>query len=826
LSKQTSKSIAKRDSRDKPHADPGEQLVIGLDSEWVTRESEAGEKFNHVLSYQAFCISVDGKSWGLVLLTTNGVRKKLHEVLVSAIKLGIKQGHLSGYPKRVSLVAHNAAADMVHLSDWHRLKNRFDGLKKTYTTLVKPVVLNLYDKSRNVKKTTLSLYDTMLMAPAGRQKLGDLGDLLGIPKIELPKGMIENMDLLLASDRELFERYALTDAEIAAKYYVKRNAMALEMTESKKVQLTTGSLATNYTMQYFANSGVNAEEFLGYETVKSLRWDDVNKRQVSFRKRVPTEAAHLHLNLATESFHGGRNECYFFGATPQDIFTDYDLCGAYTTALAAIKTPDYENARVCRDPHEYLYNVLGIAQIEFEFPKDSKFPCLPVRTPYGLIFPLKGRTCVPSPEIYLALKMGADIVVRHGIIIPWKTNVHPFSNLIAEIQKNRKRYQKGSFEELNWKEIGNSIYGKLAQGLAEKRVFDTREGQHRDMPPSRLTNPYLAAYTTSLVRAALSEILALIPRDRLVVSATTDGLLTNATPGEIEQASIGPVCSFLSRTRYEMLGDAKILEVKHQAAQVLAWRTRGQATVQEVSGSIKLLAKAGIKPPAEIPVEGHCSWIADLFVNRTGTTTIDVKQFPSLLQLHTKGGDYIPEDRTIRLSMEFDWKRTPIRESATEREIMGIPHLAFKTLPWAKVEDFLQEREEWKLYWDKCNFPLKTVRDFENYSHFRIAKSFKEKGIKRSKNGGEASTMQAAIRVFVRAFAQQEWGLQRTMTISAFSELMTANGYRVTVQDVKNGSNRKLPDNAVPRTPAVEAFVVFVKKLFPSFEEHKFWFMD
>lgn len=79
----------------------------------------------------------------------------------------------------------------------------------------------------------------------------------------------------------------------------------------------------------------------------------------------------------------------------------------------------------------------------------------------------------------------------------------------------------------------NSCYGKLAQSLRPKRSFDIQAGYSTQLPPSTLTNPFFAAYTTGLARALL-EMLHNIPDDKVVVSVTTDGFLTNAELHEID----------------------------------------------------------------------------------------------------------------------------------------------------------------------------------------------------------------------------------------------------------------------------------------------------
>ena len=115
---------------------------------------------------------------------------------------------------------------------------------------------------------------------------------------------------------------------------------------------------------------------------------------------------------------------------------------------------------------------------------------LPIRTQNGLIFPLEGRSYCSAPEIVAALELGA-ITVRHGVVVPTDDNVRVFGDFIRDCIKKRSYYQKEkgkrSLDALFWKEISNSTYGKTAQGLRKKRVFDMREEETRPLARSKIT---------------------------------------------------------------------------------------------------------------------------------------------------------------------------------------------------------------------------------------------------------------------------------------------------------------------------------------------------
>ena len=129
-----------------------------------------------------------------------------------------------------------------------------------------------------------------------------------------------------------------------------------------------------------------------------------------------------------------------------------------------------------------------------------------------------------GPELLLAVNLGARITVRAGVRVPWEEPdmdraERPFRDFAQLVNRERAAHTKGSVFELLAKECGNSIYGKLGQGVGEMksipdniRLFDTRDGSRRSLPPSVITCPLLAAMTSGLPRAVLSEILSRLPR--------------------------------------------------------------------------------------------------------------------------------------------------------------------------------------------------------------------------------------------------------------------------------------------------------------------------
>ena len=60
----------------------------------------------------------------------------------------------------------------------------------------------------------------------------------------------------------------------------------------------------------------------------------------------------------------------------EGIFTDYDLEGAYSTALAGVVEPDFENLKATTDPSDFTLDQMGFALVSWKFPRGTRFPCL------------------------------------------------------------------------------------------------------------------------------------------------------------------------------------------------------------------------------------------------------------------------------------------------------------------------------------------------------------------------------------------------------------------------------------------------------------------
>jgi len=228
------------------------------------------------------------------------------------------------------------------------------------------------------------------------------------------------------------------------------------------------------------------------------------------------------------------------------------LTSCYTTVMSILGTPCYEKVRILSsvelnkmDYKNLIFSYLSI-EVEFSFPYNTKYPCIPTRVDDDVdIYPLKGVSVITGAEYLLAKAMNCRMIVKDCVYVPFefgRTDVSkkksikellecyktPFRNIVSGLQKMRRGYAKKTFYNLMYKEIGNSIYGQIAMGLSGKNKYDISSKSYKKIQGDFLANPLLASYITGFTRALIGECLhniSILKGD--VVSVTTDGFICN-----------------------------------------------------------------------------------------------------------------------------------------------------------------------------------------------------------------------------------------------------------------------------------------------------------
>ncbi|EJT6809997.1 hypothetical protein N3Q15_003563 [Escherichia coli] len=809
-------------------------LHIGFDTEYVFNPET---RQNDILSYQSYVVLPDNTGISNIIYPPDSQKKSrlsFKEFLCQTITPLLETGVITKWPGIINIYAHFIRADIASFANfWSDYKILLKGIRGTVSSFKNRYGIDFDEQQERRVKTeqimfdkrtspprcsNVAFIDTLLITPGG-MGLAECGELLGLPKLTIPAPYsITNMREYLLGDRAGFEAYALRDAEIAVRYALQvRNFCARELMIDR-VPATIGAMAVSRFTKTLKENNMSPEVCLGTHIKTRELWLTEKQAFRTIKNPASVPSRELFETFPINCYHGGRNECFMMGVTPSDHWYDYDLAGAYTTGLLDILTPDYGNIRLSKNPDDYCGHVMGFALVTFRFPESVPYPSLPVRTDqYGLFFPLSGESWATAPEIELALSLGADMTIHNGIIVPWICATSPhnsestsvFLPFVQQVRENRNRHIKGSLEEKFWKEIGNSLYGKLAQGLRAKTAFDTARGLNRSLPPSSVTQPFFAAHVTGFIRAVVGELMNALPSDSSVVSVTTDGFLTNCPLNKINMSR--PLSS-----RFQSLCDivdpgSSMLTCKHEVSQLIAMKTRGQLTYKAIQGKPVVHARAGVKPPADIPRSDYNDYMVDLYLNRLPGQTLSRSTLISTREMWLSESDLVSREQDIRLNLEFDFKRQPVQPAMNEG------HLLMSSRPWDNMEEALQQRslfDDWRQ-----THTLKTLADWDDWCDFLYCRTvFSDMKLK----VGSKRSDDILVRLFLRALTQCQWGLmpkdKKSYSCKEVAEWLTSEGYSVTVTDVKNAVRAKIPQMKFSSvTPRMKSLMDIIARKYPTF---------
>lgn len=569
---------------------------------------------------------------------------------------------------------------------------------------------------------------------------------------------------------------------------------------------TLGALAEAFFVEDVPTTGADLNHILGQESITTA----AGKAGAALLPRL-----HLRKTLATECYHGGRNESFAFGPTRTAEWIDYDLCSAYPTALASIGSPAWDTGYDTTTPSDFIGQVLGFAHVHFEFPESVRFPTLPVRAPGKLIFPLSGESYATAPEIVLAQSLGATLTIIEGFVIPCNAGGKPYHPTIKKSLEYREaaRTAGNDLATKLHKAIANSIPGKMGQGLPPKR--DAAD-QTSKMPPCRITQPFLAAHVTGMIRGTVGEILNRLPSGKTVISVTTDGFITNSTREEVMAACNGPLAKILSDTRQSLGCGHLILEEKHRAKRLLPIRNRVIATLTPRPGWKLILSRSGIQPPRQCrSTPEKNEWLRKKFQKRT----------PDLRLKQESWSQNTSSPRSaFQVGLEYDFDRQLVYESM--QPLGRSKHGSFNTRPWKSLEHYLLAAAALAEF--RKNSCMRTQEDlalFDDQMKVLQARKLK-KGP--APTDGHAFLMNAK-RTFLRALVRGELGLTSYATLPrkelclrinrALSTSPDREELTTTLNDLKNAArgNATYATGTIPQTRQIDDFFKRMSTAFPGF---------
>ncbi len=336
----------------------------------------------------------------------------LTDFIVYAVSKGAERGYV--IPKTIVLVGHYTRADMPAFDDRKQLWQRLSNVRNSLVSLSLPVRIRVQFSENADDTSDINVYvrDTILHAPAGKKSLAGLGTLIACEKVKLcddtvmERELKSNMSAVRADDWTLFKQYAIADAEISARYYKKLAERVSEVLPGSFAPTALSNIGMKLLVESWKaevedGKKIHSMDMVGREAHAETLYDE-RKRIFRTQKSTPyIEETSWHIDFVTECYHGGRNEQYWFGPSFVDDWSDYDLTGAYPTAMAMMSKPRWREIKVVTDLDELLKYDFGFACVKFKAPADTRYSVFPIRTENGIIFPLSGKSYCATPEIAL-----------------------------------------------------------------------------------------------------------------------------------------------------------------------------------------------------------------------------------------------------------------------------------------------------------------------------------------------------------------------------------------------------------------------------------------
>ncbi len=474
--------------------------------------------------------TLDGEREVLARNLNNSNKAKPNAVYGNGLEYVDKSRIVDGYVNNFSkfnkyafpviLLCHAGKADLTALyqkgSDdfLPRLSDVQGGLVSLSDFFLHPPLIDQYWKFYPV---SLTVRDTMCFAPAGHKSLEALGKTIGIPKLDVSADDKNDMFGYLHREPVNFFEYAINDSVIAL-------CFAGELWGyNSNMPVTVSGAAVPVISEYLgipADGSKDAREaynrtLRGLHKVKKGLFAIPDK--AGFIENTSLEPvndnARILQNYAQQSYKGGYNGSVIIGKFDGELTHDFDLENAYPTCMALVPDVNWAgdviaNEIVHREIKLQDFNSpfdLMFGYIKFRFPKSVEFPCIPVAVNGSMIFPRSSDgldgVYASAPEIYLALRLGAEVWAEHVYVGAPRYNAdgslsHSLLATVKQLVNDRtlaqKYFGKKALFDLLLKTAVNSIYGKTAQDLIDKETWNALNGKMENIGGSVLTSAFSA----------------------------------------------------------------------------------------------------------------------------------------------------------------------------------------------------------------------------------------------------------------------------------------------------------------------------------------------
>lgn len=307
-------------------------LLIAIDTEY---QSNYTYKSNLCLSYQSSIYDMySGKyKQGIFYMNVNEQeRLSISELLKNILKkIDIPISSLEGY--RIIFIAHFFTAEWSMLKDRMMLHEKFEYIRKTLITTT-PLNTTIEDENGNTVNLYIDFKDTMLLLPDGYKSLEKASTFInGFEKIDLSTEIKSNMYQFLQDQPELFEKYAIRDAEVTLKLFIKLQYLLNTINSTEDIIYPTLANATVTNFKLFSQNKFNTltkkQKIKQRRHIHSMQFDRLHSEYIKSE------------SLANRAYMGGLNSSYHIGYSNGYTFLDIDFKNAYPTAMNLLKIGDF-----------------------------------------------------------------------------------------------------------------------------------------------------------------------------------------------------------------------------------------------------------------------------------------------------------------------------------------------------------------------------------------------------------------------------------------------------------------------------------------------------
>lgn len=409
-------------------------VIFGLDTEW-----RSDSKGNHLLCWQLSLnkkhtrIYTSDLNWNnlynesVAMLKCDGIKLSSVTVMVYAVFLATAEAQW--------LLADGLSGNKIEIYGSHKL-NIFHRIRK----------------NRNMYMFDLSNWYDLPDSDQNR-RLSTFAQTFGLEKLSYD---VSNLPQNALDDPE-FVAYAENDAWITGKIL---RELRLKILDDSGIDILLSKTPANTAANQFR------KEFVPRVPTGEREMQIINKNTGEIKERTRTEYQRFRNDnaearrFALYASHGGRKEMFFRGQLP--YVYEYDASSAYpSSAIQLGVLPLGEHIHEAENIWEWLNARGGWGMVEFKFPDNCKYPCLPVEEGTDkLIYPLEGISNCTTFQVDLAMEMGAQITMLKGYYyndgVTWladylKTLVH------------KKETTTDPVAKAIYKLMANSIVGKLTQ---------------------------------------------------------------------------------------------------------------------------------------------------------------------------------------------------------------------------------------------------------------------------------------------------------------------------------------------------------------------------